>query len=145
MKQESQMSQQNSQKQRQGTSSNYRLTPSEHASLSRAIRDANVWLLLKGRAKPEEFEGDQILLKRYNRLKQLPEEQWGLYDKEGMPLAHKYDLPDKWMDMPEELMLQAVEHYLDLEDRGQDECQIRNEWGICQTDDLDPEDPRHLM
>lgn len=145
MKQESQMSQQNSQNQRRNTSSNSRLTPSEHASLSRSIRDANVWLLLKGRAKPEEFEGDQILLKRYERLKELPEEQWGLYDKEGMPLKHEYNLPDKWMDYPEEVMLQSVEHYLDQEDKGMPEWQIRNEWGICQTDDLDPEDPRHLM
>ena len=145
MKQESQMSQQNSQKQRQDTSLSYRLTTSELASLMRAERDAEMYLLLKGRSKPDEQELREAELYRYRRLKDLPEEQWGLYDKEGMPLQHEYNLPDRWMDAQEEVLLRSINRYLDGEDWGMPDWQIRNEWKLCWTDHLDPEDPQHLM
>ncbi len=145
MKQESQMSQQNSQKQRQGTSSSYRLTTSELASQMRAMRDAEMYLLLKGLSKPDEQELRKAELDRYHRLKDLPEEQWGLYDKEGMPLQQEYYLPDNWMDYPEDVRDRAINRYLDGEDWGMDRQQIHDEWRLCWTDHLDPEDPRHLM
>lgn len=84
MKQESQMSQQNSRKQKQDTSLSYRLTRSEIDSMDQHL-NAELWdLWQKGRFKPEECDPPY------------------------------YPVP------PEE-------------------------WGIVQTDHLDPEDPRHLM
>ncbi len=78
------MSQQNSQKQKQGTSSSYRLTRSEIDSMDRHL-NAELWdLWQKGQFKPESCDPPY------------------------------YPVP------PEE-------------------------WGIVQTDHLDPEDPRHLM